>query len=139
MPHPQLIVDVITAKRDDPNAIYDTRRVNSNNCRTRDWLAKHMTWAFKTGHAVHIAAIERDELVKLSQEQLTTERDRCRELTQTGNVHEYTMLGVTSREQAQRLADHHHAPIAIGPGKQCFAPYKVVRTLDDGAIMVEEI
>jgi len=57
MKHPALFVDVITTKRDDPDAVHDNRRVNFNNSRTRAWLANHMTWAFKTGHAVHVAAV----------------------------------------------------------------------------------
>lgn len=49
-------IEVITTKRDDPDAIHDQRRINYDNSRSRAWLAVHSNWALRNGFAVHTAA-----------------------------------------------------------------------------------
>lgn len=51
-------VDVITTKRNDPNHVIDSRRINYDNSRSRDWLGRHSNWALRNGHAVHTAKAE---------------------------------------------------------------------------------
>jgi len=49
-------IDVITTERDDPNKIIHATKINFENSRSRQWLAKHSNWALRTGKAVHTAA-----------------------------------------------------------------------------------
>lgn len=58
-------VQVITTKRDDPDHIIDTRKINYEKSKAREWLAKHSYWALRHGYAVHTARA--DELPTLDQ------------------------------------------------------------------------
>jgi hypothetical protein len=47
---------VITTKRDDPNNVYDNRKINWHSDTARRWFKKHQHWAMYNGLAVHTAA-----------------------------------------------------------------------------------